>query len=169
MLFYAHSGLRYLVLFAGILVLGYAVYGQATKREYDKTMRILAAVFTGSIDLTVLFGFAHLMSSVFYPQLSGHIASMVLAMVVALPLGLFSAIYLSEYAPDPVRRTIKPILEILAGIPTVVYGYFALLFVTPLIRGVSENVAVFNALSASIVMGIMIWALSNDFLRMFGL
>jgi heme A synthase len=83
MLFYAHSGLRYLVLFAGILVLGYAVYGQATKREYDKTMRILAAVFTGSIDLTVLFGFAHLMSSVFYPQLSGHIASMVLAMVVA--------------------------------------------------------------------------------------
>jgi len=83
MLFYAHSGLRYLVLFAGILVLGYAVYGQATKREYDKTMRILAAVFTGSIDLTVLFGFAHLMSSVFYPQLSGHIASMVLAVVVA--------------------------------------------------------------------------------------
>lgn len=83
MLFYAHSGLRYLVLFAGILVLGYAVYGQATKREYDKTMRILAAVFTGSIDLTVLFGVAHLMSSVFYPQLSGHIASMVLAAVVA--------------------------------------------------------------------------------------
>jgi len=83
MLFYAHSGLRYLVLFAGILVLGYAVYGQATKREYDKTMRILAAVFTGSIDLTVLLGVAHLMSSVFYPQLSGHIASMVLAVVVA--------------------------------------------------------------------------------------
>ena len=83
MLFYAHSGLRYLVLFAGILVLGYAVYGQATKREYDKTMRILAAVFTGSIDLTVLFGLAHLMSGVIYPQLSGHIASMVLAMVVA--------------------------------------------------------------------------------------
>ena len=83
MLFYAHSGLRYLVLFAGILVLGYAVYGQATKREYDKTMRILAAVFTGSIDLTVLLGVAHLMSSVFYLQLSGHIASMVLAAVVA--------------------------------------------------------------------------------------
>ena len=83
MLFYAHSGLRYLVLFAGILVLGYAVYGQATKREYDKTMRILAAVFTGSIDLTVLLGLAHLMSSVFYPQLSGHIASMVLAAGVA--------------------------------------------------------------------------------------
>ena len=83
MLFSAHSGLRYLVLLAGVLVLGYAVYGQATKREYDKTMRILAAVFTGAIDLTVLVGVAHLMSGVFYPQLSGHIASMVLAAVVA--------------------------------------------------------------------------------------
>jgi len=83
MLFFTHSGLRYLVLLTGVLVLGYAAYGQATKREYDKTMRILAAVFTGAIDLTVLFGVAHLMSSVFYPQLSGHIASMVLAAVVA--------------------------------------------------------------------------------------
>ncbi len=83
MLFFAHSGLRYLVLLAGVLVLGYAGYGQATKREYDKTMRILAAVFTGAIDLTVLFGVAHLLTGAFYPQLSGHIASMVLAAVVA--------------------------------------------------------------------------------------
>ena len=83
MLFYAHSGLRYLVLLAGVLVLGYAGYGQATKREYDKTMRILAAVFTGAIDLTALFGVAYLLSGVsFYPQLGGHIASMVLAVVV---------------------------------------------------------------------------------------
>lgn len=83
MLFYAHSGLRYLVLLAGVLVLGYAVYGQATKREYDKTMRILTAVFTGAIDLTALFGVAYLLSGVsFYPQLGGHIASMVLAAVV---------------------------------------------------------------------------------------
>jgi hypothetical protein len=83
MLFFAHSGLRYLVLLAGVLVLGYAVYGQATKREYDKTMRILAAVFTGAIDLTALFGVAHLLTGAFYPRLSGHIASMVLAAVVA--------------------------------------------------------------------------------------
>ena len=83
MLFYAHSGLRYLVLLAGVLVLGYAGYGQATKREYDKTMRILAAVFTGAIDLTALVGVAHLMNGVFYPQLSGHIVSMVLAAAVA--------------------------------------------------------------------------------------
>lgn len=83
MLFYAHSGLRYLALLAGVLVLGYAGYGQATKREYDKTMRILAAVFTGAIDLTALFGVAYLLSGVsFYPRLGGHIASMVLAAVV---------------------------------------------------------------------------------------
>ena len=92
-----------------------------------------------------------------------------LAMMVALPLGLFSAIYLSEYAPDLVRRSVKPILEILAGIPTVVYGYFALLFVTPILRGISENIAVFNALSAAIVMGVMILpmvsSLSEDAMR----
>ena len=84
MLFSAHSGLRYLVLLAGVLVLGYAAYGLATKRTYDKTMRILTAVFTGAVDLTALFGVAHLMSNRgFYPALSGHIASMVLAVVVA--------------------------------------------------------------------------------------
>lgn len=87
---------------------------------------------------------------------AGTTLTAVLAMVVALPLGLLSAIYLSEYAPEKVRRLVKPILEVLAGIPTVVYGYFALLFVTPILRGISGDIAVFNALSASIVMGIMI-------------
>ena len=100
---------------------------------------------------------------------AGTTLTAVLAMMVALPLGLLSAIYLSEYAPNRVRSSVKPILEILAGIPTVVYGYFALLFVTPLIRGISENVSVFNALSASIVMGIMILpmvsSLSEDAMR----
>ena len=100
---------------------------------------------------------------------SGTFLTAVLSMVVALPLGVLSAIYLSEFAPDRARRVVKPILEVLAGIPTVVYGYFALLFVTPLIRGVSANVAVFNALSASIVMGIMILpmvsSLSEDAMR----
>ena len=100
---------------------------------------------------------------------SGTFLTAVLSMVVALPLGVLSAIYLSEFAPDRARRVVKPVLEVLAGIPTVVYGYFALLFVTPLIRGVSDNVAVFNALSASIVMGIMILpmvsSLSEDAMR----
>src|SRR5919106_927569 len=78
------------------------------------------------------------------------------AMIVALPLGLLSAIYLAEYAPDRARRVLKPVLEILAGIPTVVYGFIALLFVTPILRQISEDIAVFNAASAAIVMGIMI-------------
>ena len=93
----------------------------------------------------------------------------VLSMFVALPLGLLSAIFLSEYAPETIRRIVKPVLEILAGIPTVVYGYFALLFVTPILRSISEGIFVFNALSASIVMGIMILpmvaSLSEDAMR----
>jgi phosphate transport system permease protein len=93
----------------------------------------------------------------------------ILAMAVALPLGLLSAIYLSEYAPEPMRKVVKPVLEVLAGIPTVVYGYFALLFVTPLLRAVSDDIFIFNALSASIVMGIMILpmvsSLSEDAMR----
>jgi phosphate transport system permease protein len=100
---------------------------------------------------------------------AGTFLTAVLAMAVALPLGLLSAIYLSEYAPERARKAIKPVLEVLAGIPTVVYGYFALLFVTPLLQGISEKVLVFNALSASIVMGIMILpmvsSLSEDAMR----
>ena len=103
------------------------------------------------------------------PLVAGTMLTSVLAMLVALPLGLLSAIYLSEYAPDPVRRVLKPVLEVLAGIPTVVYGYFALLFVTPLLRKVWEDIAIFNALSASLVMGIMILpmisTLSEDAMR----
>ena len=78
------------------------------------------------------------------------------AAIIAIPTGLASAIYLSEYASDEVRRIIKPVLELLAGIPTVVYGYFALTFVTPLLRSVIPDIQVFNALSAAIVVGIMI-------------
>ena len=81
-----------------------------------------------------------------------------LAGIVSLGLGIGSAIYLSEYAPERARKTLKPILEILAGIPTVVYGYFALLLVTPFLRSIigEENLPVFNALSAGLVMGLMI-------------
>ncbi|NBS25878.1 MAG: phosphate ABC transporter permease subunit PstC [Gammaproteobacteria bacterium] len=78
------------------------------------------------------------------------------AAIIAIPTGLASAIYLSEYASDRVRKIIKPVLELLAGIPTVVYGYFALTFVTPALRNVFPDIQVFNALSAAIVVGIMI-------------
>jgi phosphate transport system permease protein len=77
-------------------------------------------------------------------------------MLVALPLGLVSAIYLSEYATGKFRNIVKPLLEVLAAVPTVVYGYFALLFVTPLLQKIIPNLSGFNALSAGIVMGIMI-------------
>jgi phosphate transport system permease protein len=85
-----------------------------------------------------------------------------IAMIVALPAGLLTAVYLSEYAPPKVRRVVKPILEILAGVPTVVYGYFALLFVTPLLQNFIPNLAGFNALSPGIVMGIMILPLVSS-------
>jgi len=78
------------------------------------------------------------------------------AMTVALPIGLVTAIYLSEYAPDRLRSIVKPILEVLAGIPTIVYGYFALLFITPILRAIFPQMQTFNAASAAIVMGIMI-------------
>ena len=100
---------------------------------------------------------------------AGTTLTAIMAMVVALPLGLLSAIYLSEYAPNSVRKIVKPVLEVLAGIPTVVYGYFALLFVTPILRAISGDISVFNAMSASIVMGIMILpmvsSLSEDAMR----
>jgi hypothetical protein len=83
MLLSAHSGLRYLVLLLGVLVIAYAAYGMATKRPYDKRMRILGAAFTGVLDLTVLLGLAHLFTSTFYAQLGGHIVMMVLAVAVA--------------------------------------------------------------------------------------
>lgn len=86
------------------------------------------------------------------------------AMLIALPLGLAAAIYLSEYASHKARSILKPILEILAGIPTVVYGYFALNFMTPLLRGLfgENNVQVYNMLSAGLVMGIMILPLVSS-------
>ena len=103
------------------------------------------------------------------PLVTGTLLASGIAMAVALPAGLMTAIYLSEYAPAVVRRTVKPILELLAGVPTVVYGYFALLFVTPKMQAIVPGLAGFNALSPGIVMGIMILplvsSLSEDALR----
>ena len=90
------------------------------------------------------------------PLVNGTLIVAALAAIVALPVGLATAIYLAEYAPDKVRRIIKPTLEVLAGIPTVVYGYFALTFVTPQLQHIFPDMIVFNALSAGVVMGIMI-------------
>ena len=90
------------------------------------------------------------------PLLSGTLLTTFIAVSVALPLGLVIAIYLSEYAPKKFRKTVKPLLEILAAVPTVVYGFFALMVVTPFLQTIIPNLSGFNALSAGIVMGIMI-------------
>ena len=90
------------------------------------------------------------------PLLGGTLLVVAGAALVSLPLGLASAMYLSEHASERMRGTLKPILEVLAGIPTVVYGYFALTFITPLLARYLPDIQVFNAASASIVVGIMI-------------
>jgi len=90
------------------------------------------------------------------PLFTGTFLTTLIAISVALPVGLISAIYLSEYASERIRTAVKPLLEILAAVPTVVYGYFALLFVTPLLQKVIPDLAGFNALSPGIVMGAMI-------------
>ncbi len=90
------------------------------------------------------------------PLVGGTLLVAGIAGLVSLGLGLGAAIFLSEYAPERVRRVLKPVLEILAGIPTVVYGYFALTFVTPILREIFPDVIIFNALSAGLVMGLMI-------------
>ncbi|MFQ6045003.1 MAG: phosphate ABC transporter permease subunit PstC [Gemmatimonadales bacterium] len=103
------------------------------------------------------------------PLVAGTLMIVVGAGSIGIPVGLASAIYLSEYASRRVRGVVKPVLEILAGIPTVVYGYFALTFVTPLLRIVFPSTNIFNAASASIVVGIMILpmvaSLCDDALR----
>lgn len=90
------------------------------------------------------------------PLVSGTLVTTAVALMVAIPLGTIIAIYLSEFAHSRLRELIKPVLELLAGIPTVVYGYFALLFVTPLLQVILPNLPGFNMLSAGLVMGIMI-------------
>ncbi len=90
------------------------------------------------------------------PLLSGTLLTSFIAIGFAVPIGLSISIYLSEYAPKSFRRTIKPLLELLAAVPTVVYGFFALMVVTPFLQTIIPGMSSFNSLSAGLVMGIMI-------------
>ncbi len=90
------------------------------------------------------------------PLVMGTLLTTFVALIVSLPLGLLAAVYLSEYAPYRVREAIKPVLELLAAVPTVVYGYFALLFLTPILQKFMPDLSGFNALSPGIIIGIMI-------------
>lgn len=98
------------------------------------------------------------------PLVNATLTTTLFAMLIAIPLGIASAIYLSEYATPKVRRFLKPVLEVLAGVPTVVYGYFALTFMTPLLRGIFGKgvVDIYNTASAGIVMGILILPLISS-------
>src|SRR5688572_15220291 len=115
---------------------------------------------------TPLFDDAHFGIAVL---LSGTLSSSLVALAIAIPLGTVIAIYLSEFASYRVREVLKPVLELLSGIPTIIYGFFALLVVTPLIQKVYPGLPTFNILSAGIVMGIMIIpyvsSLSEDAMR----
>jgi phosphate transport system permease protein len=91
-----------------------------------------------------------------WPLVTGTLLTSAIAIAVALPFGLLAAIYLSEFASHRVRRVVKPALEVLAGVPTIIYGYFALVFLTPLLQTFIPGLAGFNALSPGIIMGIMI-------------
>lgn len=123
--------------------------------------------FLGSTEWNPTLGSTH--SFGIWALISGTMSITLIAMAIALPLGLISAIYLSEYAPPKVRAILKPVLEVLAGIPTVVYGFFALMTITPLLQSVMNGVNVFNALSAGIAVGILcfptVCSLSEDALR----
>jgi phosphate transport system permease protein len=103
------------------------------------------------------------------PLLTGTFMSTLVALAVAVPLGLLVAVYLSEFAGPNTRESVKPTLELLAGVPTVVYGYFALLFVTPMLQRLIPGLPGFNLLSAGVVMGLMIIpyiaSLSEDAMR----
>jgi phosphate transport system permease protein len=104
-----------------------------------------------------------------WPLVAGTVLTTAIAMTVAVPLGLLSAIYLAELAPPRLRALLKPTLELLAGVPTIVYGYFALVTVTPWLQRFLPELAGFNSLSAGIVMGVMIVplvaSLSEDAIR----
>lgn len=103
------------------------------------------------------------------PLLSGTFLTTFIALIVAIPLGTITATYLSEYVKPATREAVKPILELLAAVPTVVYGYFALMFVTPLLQIIFPSISGFNVLSAGLVIGIMIIpyvsSLSEDAMR----
>ena len=109
--------------------------------------------FVSDTQWTPLFDDAHFGIMVL---LSGTLTSSAVALAIAIPLGTIIAIYLSEFAPFKLREIAKPFLELLGGVPTIVYGYFALLFVTPLLQRIYPDLPGFNLLSAGLVMGIMI-------------
>ncbi len=130
-----------------------AIIAMLVKESFIFFQQVSIWEFLTDTQWTPLFDDAHYG---ILPLVSGTVVSSLIALMVALPLGTIIAIYLSEFAPFSVREIAKPFLELLGGVPTVVYGYFALLFVTPLLQMIFPELPGFNLLSAGLVMGVMI-------------
>jgi phosphate transport system permease protein len=160
----AHASFFACALMATLVLLGLVVV--LARETIGFFSRVSAFDFFGGTEWTPLFVDRHFGV---LPLLVGSIQVVLGAALVALPVGLLCGIYLSEYAGDRTRQALKSMLEILAGVPTVVYGYFALTFVTPLLRVFFPDVEIFNMASASLVVGIMIIpmvaSLAEDALR----
>lgn len=121
--------------------------------RFFRAEEVTLANFLGSAQWTPLLG--RTKSFGIWALISGTLLVTAIAMAIALPLGLITAIYLSEYAPRRVRSVLKPVLEVLAGIPTVVYGFFALMMITPTLQWLNDGFNVYNAMSAGIAVGIL--------------
>ncbi len=136
------------------------------KESFEFFRHVPVWSFLTDTQWTPLFDDAHFGIMVL---LAGTLTSSAVALMVAIPLGTIIAIYLSEFAGHKTRETLKPLLELLSGVPTIIYGYFALLFVTPLLQQIFPELPGFNVLSAGLVMGIMIIptvaSLSEDAMR----
>jgi phosphate transport system permease protein len=154
----ASAALSILVTAGIVLVLAFETFG------FFRAVRIDQFLF--DTQWTPLFAEKHFG---IWPLLGGTLLTTVIAMCFALPLGLLAAVYLAEFAKPRVQRIVKPVLELLAGVPTVVFGYFALTVVTPSLQRVMSDLSGFNALGAGMVMGVMIMplvaSLSEDALR----
>lgn len=152
------ESLIYAVLIASglfsLLITGAIIYVLAVETvAFFRSDEVSLANFFGSTNWNPLLGGTK--SFGIWALISGTLLVTVIAMIIALPLGLITAIYLSEYAPRNVRNVLKPVLEVLAGIPTVVYGFFALMTITPILQWLHSGFSVYNAASAGIAVGIL--------------
>lgn len=159
------EALLFLTAFASVAIT-LAIVVMLVKESYEFFQHVSIWDFLTDTQWTPLFDDAHYG---ILPLVSGTLVSSAVALLVAIPLGTIIAIYLSEFAPFTVREIAKPVLELLGGVPTIVYGYFALLFVTPLLQQIFPELPGFSLLSAGLVMGIMIipyvCSLSEDAMR----
>jgi phosphate transport system permease protein len=140
--------------FFSLLITGAIIYVLAVETvAFFRSDEVTFANFFGSTKWNPLLGGTK--SFGIWALISGTLLVTAIAMMIALPLGLITAIYLSEYAPRNVRNVLKPVLEVLAGVPTVVYGFFALMTITPILQWLHGGFSVYNAASAGIAVGIL--------------